>query len=288
MSERWAELSLIVARRKAEPLSERLIELGATGTQEDAPPGVVVVYRQPWDTGPVQPPLEKVRLRAWFEEEEGLIARVEAELAEELDGAELSWGWVESADWAQAWKAGFTRLVISERLVVAPPWLAEPGDLVIEPGMAFGTGEHPTTRACLAAVDRLAAPGERCLDLGMGTGVLALAAARLGAEAIGVDIDPVAVSAAEENATTNQLVARFSTTPIEALEGRYELVVANLFAEVLVALSPHIIRLTGKHLALAGILADRAPKVEAAFASLQLVRRELNDTGEWVYLEYAR
>jgi ribosomal protein L11 methyltransferase len=288
MSERWAELSLLVARRRAEPLSERLMELGATGTQEDAPPGVVVTYRQPWDTGPAPAPLEVVRLRAWFLEEEGLAARIAEALAGELDGIELSWGAVESADWAQAWKAGFTRLVVSERLAVAPPWLAEPGDLVIEPGMAFGTGEHPTTRACLAAVERLARPGIRCLDLGMGTGVLALAAVRLGATGIGVDIDPVAVDAARENAAANGLVADFSTTPIERLQGQYELVVANLFAEVLVALSPHIVRLTGERLALAGILADRAHKVEAAFSSLTLVRRDLNETGEWVFLEYAR
>ena len=126
----------------------------------------------------------------------------------------------------------------------------------------------------------------QCLDVGCGSGVLALAAARLGMVARGVDIDPQSVRSAREGAANNTLEAEFDDTPVERIEGRYDLVVANLFAEVLVALAPHLIRLTGGHLALAGILSDRAESVVAAYGSLRLLERR--DDGEWTALVYAR
>jgi ribosomal protein L11 methyltransferase len=137
---------------------------------------------------------------------------------------------------------------------------------VIEPGYAFGTGEHPTTRACLRAVDRYAKPGETLLDVGCGSGILALAGARLGMQARGIDIDPEAVRAAKEAAALNGLDVPFDTTPIERVEGQWDLVVANLFAEVLAALAPEIRRVARGPIAMAGILADRADLVRAAYA----------------------
>ncbi len=291
MESRWAELRLILPRRRFDLTSAHLFELGTVGIQEDLLPGELPRIQQPWDTGPPPAPPSRVLLRAWWPEDTALpeVQAAVAELIREWDDVDVpTWGEVADGDWAEAWRAAFHPIRVSERLVVSPPWEAGPGDLLIEPGMAFGTGEHPTTRACLAAVDRLAVPGETCVDLGMGTGVLALAAARVGMKARGVDIDPDSVRAARENAARNQLEAYFDDTPVEALVGPFDLVVANLFAEVLIHLAPHILRLVGGSLVMAGILSDRAARVEAAFSSLRLVRREVDSTGDWVCLEYRR
>lgn len=276
----WTELRLVVPRERAERGSDLMWELGATGVQEDLPEGAPRVYQQPWDERPPPAPAQ-VLLRGWWEGD-GRTALAT------LRGRVTEWGVeppsahpVSMEDWSESWKQGITRVVVGD-LAVAPPWLAEPGDLVVEPGMAFGTGEHPTTRRCLEAVQRLAAPGARCLDVGCGTGVLALAAARLGMHAEGIDIEADAVEASRHNAAENGLSASFSTTPLQQVEGSYTLVVANVFAEVLVALAPSLLRVTGQDLVLAGILVDREPAVRAALAPLELVLRQQD--GEWVCL----
>lgn len=284
----WAELRIVVARPAIEAVQDLLMEAGSLGVQEDLLPGEAPRYRQPWDTGPPPPPPERALLRAWWPTD-GFAERFAA-LAEALAGrpgvGAPAWESIADEDWGETWKRSFRRIELSPRLAVAPPWEARPGDVVIEPGLAFGTGEHPTTRACLEGVDRHALPGGSCLDVGCGSGVLALAAARLGMRAWGIDTDPEAVRSSRESAAANGLEARFDTTPLAEVPGRFDLVVANLFAEVIVALAPELIRVTGGHLVLAGILADRAHKVEAALEGLRLVSRRQD--GEWVSLEYAR
>ena len=180
----------------------------------------------------------------------------------------------------------FQPIRISERLVVSPPWLAREGDLIVDPGMAFGTGDHPTTRACLSAIDRYAKAGERCLDVGTGSGVLAIAAARLGMEACGVDTDPLAIKEARENAERNGVVIHVDGRSLEELDGAFALVVANIYAEVLVLLAPELIRLCGGRLALAGILIDREQMVQEAMSSMRLLDRLVE--GDWVSLVFQR
>ncbi|MEC8424351.1 MAG: 50S ribosomal protein L11 methyltransferase [Myxococcota bacterium] len=283
---RWAEMRLVVPRERVDDVSAVVLELEAVGVQEDYLPGEAPEPRQPWATGPVSPEPARVLLKAWWPESVADGARVAvARAVVAWRGIEApEWTLVDDQDWAEAWKAGFGRIVISERLAVAPPWEAEAGDLVVEPGMAFGTGEHPTTRACLAAVDRLAVPGGRCLDVGCGTGVLAILAALRGMDARGIDIDPDAVTASQENAGRNQVDVVFDATPLASMEGSFDLVVANVFAEVLVEMAPHLSRLTEGRLVLAGILADRATLVEEALFDMRVVSR-LRD-GEWVCLEF--
>ena len=150
--------------------------------------------------------------------------------------------------------------------------------------MAFGTGEHETTKACLHAVVEHGVAGERCLDVGTGSGVLALAAAKMGMEAWGVDIDPDSVQAARGNAERNGLVIRVDDTPLADVDGTFELVVANLFAEVIVALADDLKRVSERRLAVAGILADRAEMVVSALAPMRL-DKEIRE-GDWVHMEF--
>ncbi|MFT5682916.1 MAG: ribosomal protein L11 methyltransferase [Myxococcota bacterium] len=283
MSARWQELAWVIDRSRLEVVSVALFALGSLGLQEDHPPGQAPTPRQPWDTGPEASPSEAVLLRGWWPEDADCADAV-ALLARQHGGAP-SWRNVSEDDWATDWRQHFSRLVFSSALAVSPPWEAEPGDVIIEPGMAFGSGDHPTTRACLSGIARLAQPGKTCLDVGCGSGVLALAAVALGMTACGVDTDTDAVKVARENAERNGLSARFDTTPLQQVEGTYDLVVANIFAEVLVKLAPYLIERCSGSMVLAGILADRAAMVEAAFSGMHLVSRIQEE--DWVSLELA-
>ena len=209
---------------------------------------------------------------------------------------------VHEADWAEAWKAYFPVMRIGRRLLIRPTWRRHrrsPDDVVLalDPGMAFGTGLHPTTRLCLAAVEELADRGAlaraRVLDVGCGSGILAIAAVKLGASsAFGVDTDPIAVEATAANARRNAVVrrvrARAGSLPSGA--AAFDVVLANLIAGVLVPLAPALcgeLRPGGTILA-SGIFIDREREVAGAFdaAGLTVTGRTLE--GDWVALEAVR
>jgi ribosomal protein L11 methyltransferase len=209
---------------------------------------------------------------------------------------------VDEADWADAWKAHFPVLRVGRRVVVRPTWRRhrrQPGDVVLalDPGMAFGTGLHPTTRLCLAAIEALAdrggLAGARVLDVGCGSGILAIAAVRLGATAaLGVDTDAIAIEATMANARRNRLTrrvrARLGSLP--SGEAAFDVVLANLIAGLLVALAPqlHAELRPGGTLLASGIFVDREAEVRAAFEAAGLEVRGRTDEGDWVALEAAR
>jgi len=209
---------------------------------------------------------------------------------------------VDEADWADAWKAHFPVLRVGRHLVIRPTWRrhrAAAGDIVLalDPGMAFGTGFHPTTRLCLAALEVAAVhgglDGARVLDVGCGSGILSIAAARLGARHVsGLDIDPIAIEATRANARRNRLgrriVARVGSLP--SGEPPFDLVVANLIASVLVALAGRLrdeVR-PGGLLVASGIFEDREAEVAAAFAGTGLEVVERSVEGDWVVLSARR
>ena len=205
---------------------------------------------------------------------------------------------VDDTDWMDAWKRHYIAQRIG-RVVIVPSWAEEtlrPGEVAItlDPGMAFGTGLHPTTRGCLELMQAIEPMPDRVLDVGCGSGILALAALRLGAgRALGIDTDPLAVAASRQNAERNGMADRFEaregTLPVAAAE-RYPLVLANLVAVVLVglagALAAHL-EPTGTLLA-SGIIEPRAPEVEAAMrdAGLGVIERRVD--GEWISLRLER
>ncbi|MBU5612081.1 50S ribosomal protein L11 methyltransferase [Geomonas azotofigens] len=202
---------------------------------------------------------------------------------------------IKNEDWANNWKVHFKPVRIGNRLVIKPTWeeyQRVEGDLVIQidPGMAFGTGAHPTTKMCLESLERIAFAAEGgklpnpVLDVGTGSGVLSIAAALLGAtEVTAVDIDPEAVRVTQENLELNGVdtVVKASTTDLSQLPGGYAVVVANILAEELVRLSDQLTSRVapGGWLILSGILTEKEEFVRAGFPALELVEnpREL----EW-------
>ena len=285
----WVELQWDVPRSQCEVLSSALFSFGALGVQEDFRKGEEPPPLQPWDdpNTPIILP-ERMILKAWweqvdFEEAQNKVTQLTRPLG---DTGGMVWVPVSQEDWANAWKQHFSRRVFSEQLAISPPWEAQEGDVIIEPGIAFGTGEHPTTASCLEALSIWAVLSENqtSLDLGFGCGILAMGAAKLGLKVTGVDIEPAAIVSANANAALNGLEADFSQTDVAEIEQQFDIVVANLFAEVLVALSSDILRVSKRYLALAGILATKSSMVETAFCSLELVRKK--QEGDWVSLWY--
>lgn len=209
---------------------------------------------------------------------------------------------VEEADWADAWKAYFPVMRIGRRLVIRPTWRRHrrgPDDVVLalDPGMAFGTGLHPTTRLCLAAVeavgDRGDLAGARVLDVGCGSGILAIAALKLGAAtALGIDTDPIAIEATVANARRNGLVRRLGAREgsLPTGEPAFGVVLANLIAGLLVTLARDLrdeLRPDGTLVA-SGIFIDREVDVLAAFGRVGLTVTERRAEGDWVALEAVR
>ena len=209
---------------------------------------------------------------------------------------------VEEADWADAWKAYFPVMRVGRRLVIRPTWRRHrraPDDVVLalDPGMAFGTGLHPTTRLCLAGVEALADRGvlasASVLDVGCGSGILAIAALKLGAvSALGLDTDPIAIEATVANARRNALVRRLRAHEGSLPSGEvpFDVVLANLIAGLLVPLATRLaeeLRPGGVLLA-SGIFIDREGDVRAAFGAAGLEVTGRTAEGDWVALEAIR
>lgn len=208
---------------------------------------------------------------------------------------------VKLEDWSSSWKVHFKPLRVGKHLLIVPTWedaTELPGDMVIriDPGMAFGTGGHETTRLCLEMVESvmadcplLAVPS--VLDLGTGSGILAMAASLLGAGRIlALDIDQDAVQVALENFQLNKLSDQIEcgTTPLESLEEKFDIILANILAEELVRLAPFLAdRLQpGGSLVLSGILAEKEHLVRKGFASQPMEYVQTASAGEWVAMLY--
>ena len=303
----WLELSVEADVEAVEAVSEILGRVAPGGTSVE-PAFELVDEGLGARIDPTRPSIVRAYVPA---RDPAAAERAAAEAAEALGHlqafglrpiGELTTRIVHEADWAEAWKAHFPVMRIGRRIVVKPTWrdhAPQPGDVVLDldPGMAFGTGLHPTTRLCLpgveSAADRGLVSGARVLDVGCGSGILAIAAARLGAASVlGVDTDPIAVEATIANAARNGLAGRIAARAGSLPSGgeAFDLVLANLIASVLIALAAPLrdeLRPGGTLLA-SGIFEDREADVRAAFgaAGLSVTRRTVE--GEWVALEVLR
>mgnify|MGYP001417661220 FL=1 len=289
----WQNVSFLTDASHAEPMCDVLLDVGALSASiEDADAGTVAEKPQFGEPGSVNSPgWERSRVVALFEPGADIAALLaQASQAIGLAGVP-DWVVEEVAEqnWVQLTQSQFDPIRVSERLWIVPSWHDSPDpdavNLILDPGMAFGTGSHPTTRLCLEWLERHVASGCTVLDYGCGSGILAMAAARLGAARVaGVDIDPQAVAAAHANAERNGVTALFADST-QPMAGEYDLVVANILSNPLRVLAPAIcahVRSSGR-LALSGILREQAEEIIAIYA--QWLPMQVADVREdWVCL----
>ncbi|AAZ96133.1 ribosomal protein L11 methyltransferase [Thiobacillus denitrificans ATCC 25259] len=289
----WQSVRILVDSVQAEPLSDALMEAGALSVSlEDADAGTV-------DETPLFGEPDHPSAELWPHSIAVVLLEADADVAETLRAAAAQAGvaapldytveTVAEQDWVRLTQSQFDPIPISARLWIVPTWHEAPDsralNLKLDPGLAFGTGSHPTTRLCLRWLDANLRGGETLLDYGCGSGILAIAAAKLGARRVeGVDIDPQAVSASRDNAALNEVDAHFGL-PGELAAGEYDVVVANILTNPLKAMAPLLagrVR-SGGSLVLSGILAEQAEDVMAVYRPWFVFDAPASDEG-WVRL----
>lgn len=272
----WWLVTVRVARDAAETASVLLFDLGSTG--------IVTLDETP----------NTVNLGAYFEESTNTDV-IKSALESKLGVARIEVSAVADQDWMQKWKEGFEPVRIGDRLMIAPSWKlpveTEGREMIqIDPGMAFGTGTHETTRLCLEAVERHWRGG-RLLDVGTGTGILAIAGARLApaSRVVAIDVDPQALEVARENLAINRvsdLVELLEGRPVDLGDRTFDLIVANLTAEAIVHSMGDLANLlaSGGSMILSGILIEFAEDVERLLleGGFKVIDKWL--AGEWCAL----
>lgn len=282
----YRSMTMLVPEAVADDASALLFGQGVDGVEVEDSTVLLMPGRE-------KPPAGQARLIAYCSPE--ILPEALAAAIENLTGkVSITVLELEDKDWNEVWKSHFAPIEVSPRLWVCPSWrLGEtPPDakvLILDPGMAFGTGTHATTSLCLVGLDRLLAEKGALdvLDVGTGSGILAIAAKLLGAgRVVGTDNDPVAVRVARENATLNKVEIELSTKDVAAVGGRFPLVVANIMAHVLIDLAPQIADKVapGGRLLLSGILDFQPDDVERAFVEAGMTPVERLTQGEWVLL----
>jgi ribosomal protein L11 methyltransferase len=289
----WLELAVVADAEAVEAVAEVFQRVAPGGVaieppfEADREGGVEVLTDQRW--------VVKAYLSADDSTAAGVLAVEQAlwHLSSIWPVGELSTRSVDEEDWANAWKDHYHPIRIGRSTVVCPRWLSaatRDGDFVIrlDPGMAFGTGLHPTTQLCLEAIEEIDVADLSVLDLGCGSGVLAISAALRGAASVrALDVDPIAVRTTRENARENgvgSITVRQGSLP-EADGSRYDLVLANIIAQVIVDLAPHLREIVapGGTLVASGIIDEKLERTVAALRRAGFIC-EARQRGDWFAL----
>ncbi|HZK35153.1 MAG TPA: 50S ribosomal protein L11 methyltransferase [Bacillota bacterium] len=304
----WIEISIKTSQEGADIATQVFYEVGVTGLVIEDPGELSKVTSDaaPWDyidesaLGGID---GQVLIKAYI--------RNDASLGEKLSLIEEKIKWlkgqdfgidlgslaiemvnVKEEDWSSSWKKYYKPIRVSDRIVIKPSWESytqREGEQVLslDPGMAFGTGSHETTMLCLQAIDKNIRPGSKIIDLGCGTGVLSIASLLLGAKSVtAIDHDSKAVEVAKENASLNRVEDRMSIIHgdlLDKVEGRYDIVVANIIADVIINLTGYItdyMEPDGLFIS-SGIILDRLLETISAIenAGLEIIQRK--EIGEW-------
>ena len=299
----YTEVTISTTSQGSEIVSDVLMRLGAAGTQildrADLPdPSKPTANWELMDQSVIDAMPEDVQVKAWFDEEslKNILGSLREQLSLMKDPAlgtlSISMQGVKEEDWSENWKQYYKPFRLGDHMVVKPtwePWDTQEGDLIIEidPGMAFGTGTHETTAMCVGLIEKYY-QGGTLLDVGTGSGILAIAAARLGAAGIvAVDIDPDAVRVAKENVAHNGLTGAIDVRKGDLLQGlsqQFDFAVANILAPVICMLAAPL----KKHLTengrfiCSGIIAEAEADVNDALLSAGYIIDEIQHKGDWV------
>jgi len=300
---RWLEVSMTVDGELAEAVAEVLGRFANNGVVVESG----VVYNDAEDEGT---PIGPVHIYGYLVADEQLeetrrrLTEALWHLGQIQPLPEPEYRPIADEDWMSSWKKHYHPIPIGERLLILPAWIEEerPGRAAvrIDPSMAFGTGTHPTTQLCLEVVEAYARPDETVIDVGCGSGILSIAAVKLGARRVlGVDIDRAVVKATRQNAEANEIASRIEVgvgSVDEIRKGMFSLrqapfVLANILAPVIIRLfDAGLAELVerGGVLALSGILADQSPEVEAVALKQGLTFVERRQSGDWVALVFQK
>lgn len=301
---KWAEISMQTTHEATDAVANIFHGLGASGVViED--PVLINSYRTSgtWDYCelPEQLDVETVTIKAYLPADEQLDEKL-ALFKEQVDNLiehniDKGRGLIDcqevmEEDWATAWKDYFHPVKVSDRIVIKPTWedyTAAVGEIIVEidPGMAFGTGTHHTTVLCLRLLDELVTTDSVVFDVGTGSGILAIAAAKLGASSVrAIDLDQVAVKTAHENILVNNVqhtVTAAAGDLLTGVTGQADIIVANIIADVIIQVLPDVpSRLKDNGILIAsGIISDRLSDVTAAMLQHQLVVERVVEEGGW-------
>lgn len=298
---RWLEVSMTLNSEMAEAVAEVMARFVANGVVVESG----VVYNDAEDEGT---PVEPVRvygylpIDAGLEEKRQRLTEALWHLGQIQELPSPTYRTIADEDWMAVWKQHYHPIQIGERLLILPAWMEQtPPERVavrIDPSMAFGTGTHPTTQLCLQMLEKHLNPGEDIIDVGCGSGILSIAALKLGARhALAVDIDELAIRSTLENAATNEVADRLECgtgSVTEIIQGQFSIanapvVLANILAPVILRLfEAGLTQLvaSGGRLILSGILDEQVPDVEVVAARHGLTLSEKRNMEDWVVLVY--
>ena len=301
----WIEVRVITKSEALEPISGIFYRLDCKGVAIEDPEDILGREQGPltWDFADINVLEHKGKVavvKAYFAEEdniEDVLQYVNERLTElkemglDLGEAKVEHEKMHEEDWANTWKQYYKPSKVGEKIVVKPIWEeyeAKDGELVVDldPGMAFGTGTHETTRMCIQALERYVKEESTVFDVGCGSGILAIAAAKLGAKlAVGVDLDPVAVESSIENIGYNNLnnIEILHGNLVEVIDGKADIVVANILAEIICILTDDVKRVLkdGGIFITSGIIHDRVDMVCEKLEATGFEVIEKNRDGEW-------
>lgn len=301
----WIEFRVITKSEALEPVSGIFYSLDCKGVAIEDPEDILGREQGPltWDFADINVLEHKGKVavvKAYFAEEdniEEILGYVNEKLVElkemgiDLGEAKVEHEKMYEEDWANTWKQYYKPSKVGEKIVVKPIWEEyeeKEGELVVnlDPGMAFGTGTHETTRMCIQALEKYVKEESTVFDVGCGSGILAIAAAKLGAKlAVGVDLDPVAVESSIENVGYNNLnnIEILHGNLVEVIDGKADIVVANILAEIICILTDDVKRVMkdGGVFITSGIIHDRVDMVCEKLEATGFEVIEKNRDGEW-------
>ncbi|HLR08255.1 MAG TPA: 50S ribosomal protein L11 methyltransferase [Bacillota bacterium] len=303
---KWIEICIHTTNEAVEPITNIFRDMGSDGTMiadaADLQKERKGRFGEIYELNPVDFPQEGVHIKAYFPSDSKLHSKLE-KMRQEVENLALygfdlgknKWTYreIEDADWASAWKTYYKPVKISEKIIIVPTWEdyhPKPDEMVIEldPGMAFGTGTHPTTMLCIQALERHIQQNDVILDVGCGSGVLSIASIKLGAQmAYAFDLDDVAVSSTRQNAQLNHMEKSIKARQNNLLDGvdiRADVIVANILAEIIVPFVADAwdnLKKNGLFIA-SGIIISKRALVQETLQEHGFTLIEVNEMDDWV------